>query len=60
VDCIKEFEALLEKEGVLTRQQMDELRGRYIDAMAAAANQASQEPLPAPETIWNHIYAEKK
>jgi 2-oxoisovalerate dehydrogenase E1 component alpha subunit len=60
VDCIKEFEALLEKEGVLTRQQMDELRNRYIESMAAAAAKASAEPLPAPETIWNHIYAEKK
>ncbi len=60
VDCIKEFEALLEKEGVLTREQMDSLRNRYIESMAAAASQASQEPLPAPETIWNHIYAEKK
>jgi 2-oxoisovalerate dehydrogenase E1 component alpha subunit len=60
VDCIKEFEAKLEKEGVLTREQMDTVRNRYIESMAAAAAQASQEPEPAPETIWNHIYAEKK
>jgi 2-oxoisovalerate dehydrogenase E1 component alpha subunit len=60
VDCIKEFEAKLEKEGVLTREQMDSLRNRYIESMAAAAAQASKEPEPGPETIWNHIYAEKK
>jgi 2-oxoisovalerate dehydrogenase E1 component alpha subunit len=60
VDCIKEFEAKLEKEGVLTREQMDSVRNRYIESMAAAAAQASKEPEPGPETIWNHIYAEKK
>lgn len=60
VDCLKEFEARLEKEGVLTREQMDALRNRYTEDMAAAARQARDEPLPAPETLWNHIYAEKK
>ncbi|WP_224249561.1 thiamine pyrophosphate-dependent dehydrogenase E1 component subunit alpha [Hyalangium gracile] len=60
VDPIKEFEAKLEKDGVLTRQQMDELRGRYTEELAAAARQVRDEPQPAPETIWNHIYAEKK
>ncbi len=60
VDCLKEFEAKLEKDGVLTRQQMDELRNRYTEELAAAARQVRDEPQPAPETIWNHIYAEKK
>lgn len=60
VDCLKEFEAKLEKDGVLTRQQMDELRNRYTEELAAAARQVRDEPQPAGETIWNHIYAEKK
>jgi 2-oxoisovalerate dehydrogenase E1 component alpha subunit len=60
VDCLKEFEAKLEKDGVLTRQQMDELRNRYTEELAAAARQVRDEPQPAPESIWNHIYAEKK
>jgi 2-oxoisovalerate dehydrogenase E1 component alpha subunit len=60
VDCLKEFEAKLEKDGVLTRQQMDELRNRYTEDLAAAARLVRDEPQPAPETIWNHIYAEKK
>jgi 2-oxoisovalerate dehydrogenase E1 component alpha subunit len=59
VDCLKEFEAKLEKEGVLTREQMDALRSRYTEELAAAARQVRDEPQPAPETIWNHIYAEK-
>lgn len=60
VDCLKEFEAKLEKEGVLTREQMDALRSRYTEDLATAARQVRDEPQPAPETIWNHIYAEKK
>jgi len=60
VDCLKEFEAKLEKEGVLTREQMDALRNRYTEELAAAARQVRDEPQPAPETIWNHIFAEKK
>jgi 2-oxoisovalerate dehydrogenase E1 component alpha subunit len=60
VDCLQVFESQLEKEGVLTREQMDALRNRYTEEMATAARQVRDEPLPAPETIWNHIYAEKK
>lgn len=60
VDCLKEFEAKLEKDGVRTRQQMDELRNRYTEELAAAARQVRDEPQPSPESIWNHIYAEKK
>ena len=60
VDCLKEFEAKLEKDGLLTRQQMDELRSRYSEDLAAAARTVRDEPQPAPESIWNHIFAEKK
>ncbi len=60
VDCLKEFEAKLEKDGVLTREQMDAQRNRYTEELAAAARQVRDEPQPSPESIWNHIYAEKK
>jgi 2-oxoisovalerate dehydrogenase E1 component alpha subunit len=60
VDCLKRFEARLEEHGVLTRQEMDDLRNRYTEDMAAMARQVRDEPLPAPETIWNNIYAERK
>ncbi|MBN1206572.1 MAG: thiamine pyrophosphate-dependent dehydrogenase E1 component subunit alpha [Myxococcaceae bacterium] len=60
VDCLKEFEAKLEKDGVLTREQMEALRNRYTEELAAAARQVRDEPQPAPESIWNHIYAEGK
>ena len=59
-DCLTTFEQRLEKHGILTRKEMDELRNRYTEDMAAMARQVIQEPMPGPETIWNHIYAERK
>ncbi len=59
-DCLAEFEQRLEKQGVLSRQDMDGVRQRYTEDMAAMARQVREEPLPGPETIWNHIYAERK
>lgn len=60
VDCLKQFEERLEKQGVLSRAAMDEVRKRWTDELAEAARQVREEPLPAPETIWNHIFAERK
>jgi 2-oxoisovalerate dehydrogenase E1 component alpha subunit len=59
-DCLVRFEERLEKQGVLTRAEMDALRGRYTEDLAALARQVREEPMPAPETIWNHIFAERK
>ncbi len=59
-DCLAQFETRLEKHGVLSRKEMDDLRNRYTEDMAAMARQVREEPLPAPETIWNHIFAERK
>jgi 2-oxoisovalerate dehydrogenase E1 component alpha subunit len=59
-DCLTQFESRLEKHGILSRKEMDELRNRYKEDMAAMARRVIEEPLPGPETIWNHIYAERK
>jgi 2-oxoisovalerate dehydrogenase E1 component alpha subunit len=59
-DCIKGFEARLEAAGVLTRQEMDQVRARWTEEIAQKARQAREEPLPAPETIYEHIYWERK
>ncbi|HLT29616.1 MAG TPA: thiamine pyrophosphate-dependent dehydrogenase E1 component subunit alpha [Myxococcaceae bacterium] len=58
LDCLVEFEKKLEARGIMTRAQMDEVRERWTESIAAMARIAREEPLPAPETIWNHIYFE--
>jgi 2-oxoisovalerate dehydrogenase E1 component alpha subunit len=59
VDCLKVMEARLEQRGILTRQQMDEVRTRHTDAIAEMYRRVREEPLPGPETIWNHIYSDR-
>ncbi len=59
-DCIALFETRLEADGILTRAEMDAVRARHTEEIAEAARIAREEPLPAPETIWNHIYWENK
>ncbi|CAM3906069.1 thiamine pyrophosphate-dependent dehydrogenase E1 component subunit alpha [Corallococcus sp. ZKHCc1 1396] len=59
-DCLRLFEARLEQEGVLSREQMEEVRNRYSEELAAAARTVRDEPQPSGDSIWDHIYAEKK
>ena len=59
-DCILEFEKKLEAHGVLTRAELDQVRTRWIEEIAAKARQVRDEPLPEPSTIWKHIYAEDR
>jgi 2-oxoisovalerate dehydrogenase E1 component alpha subunit len=58
-DCIAVFEQKLESQGVLTRGEMDGVRKRWTEHVAAEARQVVQEPLPEGSTIWNHVYWEK-
>jgi len=59
-DCIKLFEDRLEKDGVLSRADMDAVRAKHTEEIAAAARQAREEPHPGPETIWDHVFYERK
>lgn len=60
VDCVKDYEARLERDGVMTRDQMNEVRARYVAELAQAARQVIEEPQPAPASIWNHVFAKEK
>lgn len=59
VDCLAEFEKTLETRGILTRKQMDDVRSGWSERIAAMAREVREEPLPTPESIWNHIYFER-
>jgi 2-oxoisovalerate dehydrogenase E1 component alpha subunit len=59
-DCIKDFEDRLEADGVLSRKDIEAVRTRWTEAIADEARMVRDEPLPAPETIWNHIYGGEK
>ncbi len=59
VDCIATFEEQLEKGGILNRAAMVQVRERWTKEIGEAARRVRDEPMPAPESIWNNIYKER-
>jgi 2-oxoisovalerate dehydrogenase E1 component alpha subunit len=59
-DCVKGYEARLERDGVMTRDEMNRVRAGYVEELAVAARRVIEEPQPTPESIWDHVFAEKK
>jgi 2-oxoisovalerate dehydrogenase E1 component alpha subunit len=58
-DCITGFERRLEERGLLTRQQMDELRASFAAELLAAHKQVKEEPQPESKSIHDHVFAER-
>lgn len=56
-DCLTGFERRLEERGLLSRQQMDELRAQYTAELLAAHKQVKEEPQPDPGTIHDHVFS---
>jgi len=59
-DCLRSYEARLERDGVLSRDQMNEVRTRYAADLARAARQVIEEPQPEAKSIWEHVFADNK
>ncbi len=59
VDCIERFEHKLEERGLLSRAQMDQLRATYTQELLDASRAVRDEPQPAPEAIWDHVFADR-
>src|SRR2546427_127234 len=58
-DCIAGFERRLEERGLLTRQQMDELRAQFAAELLAAHKQIKEEPQPDPKSMYEHVLADR-
>jgi 2-oxoisovalerate dehydrogenase E1 component alpha subunit len=59
VDCIANFEELLETHGILTRAAMAQVRERWTKEIGELARQVRDEPMPTGESIWNNVYKER-
>ena len=57
-DCLADFEQRLMQAGVLTSAEAEQLRKRWTETLADAARKVKEEPMPSPDSIWDHIYAE--
>lgn len=59
-DPLTMFEQRLEKNGVLARKEMDEMRARYTQEMLEMALRVKDEPMPDPSTIYDFTYWQQK
>lgn len=56
-DPVKDFEKRLLKAGFLKEADAKQIWNRYEEEGVAAQRQAKTEPVPTPESVWDHIYA---
>jgi len=59
VDCLAVWEQKLEERKLRTRAEMDEMRARFTQELLEASKRVREEPQPAPESIWDYVYADK-
>lgn len=59
-DCIETFEKQLIDAGHLTREKADEMRNSYVEQFRKTAQQVKEEPMPDPESIYDHVYCGQK
>ncbi len=57
-DCLALFEKKLEDQRILTRAAMDDLRARCTHELLEATKRVREEPVPAGDEIWDHVFAE--
>ncbi|RMG13260.1 MAG: thiamine pyrophosphate-dependent dehydrogenase E1 component subunit alpha [Deltaproteobacteria bacterium] len=57
-DCIAEFEEVLVAKKVASRKALDAVWEETRQRLTQEADEVRQEPLPAPESIYEDIYAE--
>lgn len=58
-DCLAMFEQTLEDRKLRTRAELDQLREKYTQELGEAAARIRGEPAPTPESIWEHVFADK-
>jgi 2-oxoisovalerate dehydrogenase E1 component alpha subunit len=55
-DCLKGFEAKLEKRGLRTREEMSAMRAKYTAELQEAHRKVRDEPQPDGSTIYDHVF----
>ena len=57
-DPVARFAAFLHEHDLMSEAEVQELRGELAAEVEAATNAAEAAPLPEPESLYNHVYAE--
>ena len=58
-DGLKLFEEKLIARNLLTREHADKLNVKYTEELLEASKRVREEPPPAPEDVWKHVFAER-
>lgn len=58
--CLENFEQMLFKNGVLKEKDAREMRAAFEEEARLAQEQVRREPVPAPESVWDHYYAKNE
>jgi pyruvate dehydrogenase E1 component alpha subunit len=56
-ECVARYEGYLERMGVLTESEAQEVRESASDAMRAAIAEAEAQPAPGASLLFEHVYA---
>jgi 2-oxoisovalerate dehydrogenase E1 component alpha subunit len=56
-DCLKGFEARLVQRGLITPEQIEEMRAKFTQDLQEAHRRVIQEPQPDPRSIHDHVFA---
>jgi 2-oxoisovalerate dehydrogenase E1 component alpha subunit len=59
VDCLEQFERVLEDRQLITRAGIDELRERYTAELAEAHKRIRTEPHPPGSSVWDYVFADE-
>src|SRR3954469_1538745 len=59
VDCLEQFERVLEDRQLITRAGIDELRERYTAELAELHKRIRSEPHPPGSSVWDYVFADK-
>jgi TPP-dependent pyruvate/acetoin dehydrogenase alpha subunit len=56
-DCLVQFTNLLLKNDILSEKKVSSLRAEFEEEARLAQEKVRGEPVPTPESVWDHFYA---
>jgi len=60
VDCLKDFESKLIKEGLLSSRDIKAIWEKYEQEGIEAQTQVRGESVPTPDSVWDHVYVDNE
>jgi len=59
VDCLAELEKRLDAKGLRSLDESKAMRQQLVERLQAETRNVLEEPRPTPESIWDHVFADR-